>query len=322
MKNPPSTGRIYGTLDKPRLSRFTFVSNPTPRLPDRKGVVLVAEDGLGRFTAAVGADLKFDFPSLPPGKYQVRVEGLPTVLAVDAREVEVHGGSCNELALFTESSASIGGYVVGAGKLPQLAQIFLVSANNIHDLKRSSPPWVMTDAETGAFLFKHVVPGKYVLGFELGHSPTLDVPYASRFFPEGLNGQKATLIELHSGEQIKDLKFDVGKEVARRRVRVRVTWADGSPAANATAYLRDAHNPYSSVADKQTPTDAKGEAILEGFVDTDYDVDANAVCKGRSISNQIEKKIIPASPAEAFVELIIKGRKCPLVIEQKDDEND
>jgi hypothetical protein len=316
MKNPPQTGRIYGTLDKPRRNLFISAPNLPQHLPDRSGAIVVAENEQGRFAANVGPDLSFDFPSLLPGKYKVHVEGLPKELAVDSQEVEVHGGSCSELALFSASSAGIGGYVVGGGKQARFAQVFLIPASQASATKISHSIWVMTNGDSDAFAFKHVAPGKYILAFELGHSPILDVPYASGFFPEGLDSQKAAVIKVHPTEKIEGLKFDIGSEVQRRHVRVRVMWSDGSLAVNATAYLRDAHNPYSSVADEQTPTNANGEAILEGFVDTDYDVDANAICKGHSSSNQIEKKIIPSGPTDAFVELTVKGRKCPLVKER------
>ena len=313
MKNPPNTGRIYGTLDKPRRNLLISAPNLPSALPDRTEAVVVAENDQGRFSAKVGRELSFDFPALLPGKYKVHVAGLPKESAVDSQEVEVHGGGCNELTLFSASSGSISGRVVSAGTLPHFGQVFLVDLASAGDRRGRFARWVLTDGNTGAFEFKHVAPGKYVLGFELGHSPTLGVPYTSRYLPSGTDESKATVFEVTAGQEIKDVEFNLGSEVARRHVLVQVTWEEGSPAVNATAYLRDAHNPYSSVANEQTPTDSNGKATLEGFVDTDYDVDANAVCKGRSGSNQIEKKIIPAGPQDAFVELTVKGRKCLLV---------
>jgi hypothetical protein len=316
MKNPPQTGRIYGTLDKPRRNLFISAPNLPQRLPDRTEAVVVAENDQGRFSAKVGPELSFDFPALLSGKYKVHVEGLPEKLAVDSQEIEVHGGGCNELTLFSASSASISGRVVSTGSLPHFGQVFLVDLASAENRRGRFARWVLTDGNTGTFEFKHVAPGKYVLGFELGHSPTLGVPYASRYFPSGTDESKATLFEVTAGQEIKDVEFNLGSEVARRHVLVRVTWEDESPAVNATAYLRDAHDPDSSVADEQTPTDSNGKATLEGFVDTDYDVDANAVCKGRLASKQIKKKIIPASSTDAFVELTVKGRKCSLVLKR------
>ncbi|HXY01677.1 MAG TPA: hypothetical protein VEI54_12210 [Candidatus Limnocylindrales bacterium] len=226
------------------------------------------------------------------------------------------------MTLFSASSATIAGHLVAAGEMPRFAQVFLIPTESLSRSHAGSKRWVMTEGNDTAFEFKHVEPGKYILGFEIGHSATLNVPYDSRYYPEGNEAARATEIEVHSGERIANIEFGVGNEVKRRHVRVRVTWSDGSPAENATAYLRDAHNPYSSVADEQTPTNAKGEAVLEGFINTDYDVDANAVCKGRSSSNSIEKKIIPASSEDAFVTLTVKGRKCSLVNWQLEIEDE
>jgi hypothetical protein len=312
MKNPPGFGHVYGTLDKPKRSRLLAVREQED-LPDRHGVAVVVDNGSESFKAAVQRNLSFNFPALPLGKYKISVEGLPSNLTVDTEDIEIHGGGCQELVLFSASNASIVGRVVAEGRMPRFAQVFLISAKNIGKVGPRSSRWVLTDGKTGKFEFKHVEPGEYVLGFEVGHSPTLDVPYASQYYSSAPDVKDAEIIDLHASEHIRNLEFKVGNEVARRRVRVRVTWGDGTPAPNATAYLRDAHNPYSSVAEKQTPTDVNGEALLEGFVDTDYDVDANAVCKGHSGSNKIENKTISASPKDAFVSLTVKGRKCPLV---------
>src|SRR5260370_21777194 len=262
IRNRPTVGRIYGTLDKRRRSRFMIVSKEPEHGPSRTGTVVIAENESARFNAVVGTDLSFEFPTLPPGKYRIRVEGLPSNLTVDSEEIEVHGGGCNELALFSASSAGIAGRLVAAGRVPRFAQVFLISTATLGKSEPSFSPWVMTDGTAGAFQFKHVEPGRYVLGLEIGHSPTLDVPYASRYYPEGREATKATVIEVHAGERIGNIEFNVGSEVRRRRLRPRATWANGSPAINATAYLRDAHNPYSSVADEQTLTDANGEALL------------------------------------------------------------
>lgn len=311
VKNAPDTGRIFGTLDKPRRNLFVSTPAQPQELPDRSGVTIVAVSQNKQYRATVKRDLTFDLSTLPKGTYEVRVEGLPPNLAVDSQNLQVHGGGCSESELFAQSSASVSGRVFAVGELPHFGLVYLVDLASKEDPRLSR--WVATDAKTGGFEFKHVDPGRYALGFGIGHSPTLDSPYASRYFPNAIEEAKASVLEIHPGEELKDIEFSLGNEVARRQVRVQVTWADGSPAVNATAYLRDAHDPYSSVADEQTPTDANGEAVLAGFVDTDYDVAANAVCKGHSASRQVETKTIPASAEDALVALTVKGRKCRLV---------
>jgi hypothetical protein len=311
VKTAPSTGRIFGTLDKPRRNLFVPTSTRPQELPDRSGVTIVAVSQSRQYAATINRDLTFDLSTLPEGNYHVYVEGLPSNLAVDSQDLQVHGGGCNELTLFTESSASVSGRVLVAKELPRFGLVYLVDLASKEDPHFSR--WVPTNPKTGAFEFKHVDPGKYVLGFAIGLSPTLDSPYASRYFPSAIDKVNASVLEVHPGQELKGIEFNLGNQVARRHVRVRVEWADGSPAVNATAYLRDAHDPYTSVADKQTPTNTNGEALLEGFIDTDYDVAANAVCKSKSISRRVETKVISASPKDAFVALTVKGPKCQLV---------
>jgi hypothetical protein len=308
MKSAPATGRIYGTLDRPRLGRFVDEQTTQP-LSIRAGAIVIAKGSAGTFQAAVAPNLTFDLPNVPQGKYTVQVLGLPPNLAVDPEQVQLHGGGCKELFFYSGSNARVTARVFGSGKLPRSASVHFVPLNSTTTLGRN---WVMTD-ESGKFEFKRVQPGKYILGLELGQSPTLDVPYASRYYPDTKDAATARVFEVRQGEQVEGIEFDLGSEVPRRRVHVRVLWKDGSPAVKATTYLRDAHNPYSSVAEKQTETDANGEAALEGFIDTDYDVDANAVCTGSEVTRDIKKKFIVASAADAFLELQVSGRKCVLV---------
>lgn len=310
MKHPPSTARIFGTLDKPIFR--TPASDEKNSQPSRQGSVIVAEGPSGVFNSYVSADLSFDLPEVTPGKYTIKVVGLPSNLSVTPEEVQVQEGGCKQMFLFSGSSAGVKGRVFGFGKQPQVAQVSLVAVDRAVG-QRSNEMKVFADSETGAFEFTHVQPGRYVLGFELGHSPTLDVPYAPRYYVAAADSSSAKVIDVTEGQQVTGIDFDLGLEVPRRQIHVRVTWADGSPVRRATAYLRDAHNPYSSVANKQTETNEKGEALLEGFIDTAYDVDANAVCKGAPASRDIKKKVIAAGTTDAFVELRVSGRKCVLV---------
>jgi hypothetical protein len=311
MKHPPSTGRIFGTLDKPPQMLFGQKNSNEP-LPIRAGAVVVATGSSGTFQAAISPALNFELPGLAPGKYSVTVFGLRPELSVLPEEVEVHAGGCKQLYLSSGSSSEVKGRVYGRGRVPQTAWIHLIPTTQ-PPVAHSREMKVFADSETGVFEFKHVDPGSYVLGFELGHSPTLDNPYAARYYPEAKDAASAKIIEVKAGQQIENLEFDLGTEVPRRLVHVRVTWSDGSPVHKATAYLRDAHNPYSSVAEEQTETDENGEVILEGFIDTDYDVDANAVCKGTAATRDIKKKVIPATPSNTSVQLHVIGKKCVLV---------
>ncbi|HYH00949.1 MAG TPA: carboxypeptidase-like regulatory domain-containing protein [Terriglobales bacterium] len=310
MKHPPETARIYGTLDQPRSMVFVTEPAATP-IPSRAGAVVVTKGASGTFQGTVNAEGRFEIPSVPPGKYTVSVLGLPTNLSAESEEFEVHAGGCKELFLFSASSARLKGRVFGAGKLPHFPTMHLVPLNPAKATHRDD--WVLAEADTGEFEFKHVEPGKYVLGFHLKKSPTLDVPYASRYYPDAKDITSAEVFEIREGQQVNNIEFNVGSEVPRRRVHVRVTWPDGTPAPKATAYLRDAHNSYSSVADEQTETDSNGEAVLEGFIDTDYDVDANANCARTLDSRDVKLKVIPASSADAYVELRVAGPKCVLV---------
>jgi len=311
MKHAPATARVFGTVDRSPALRFGTTSHEMPT-PNRTGAIIVATGDGGTYQAAVNSDSKFELAELVPGKYMISVLGLPRGLSVIPEEVTVVGGACKQMYLFSGSSAEISGRVFGSGKKPETAQVKLIPVG-AHGGDRSRENKVFVDTDSGNFEFKHVEPGQYVLGFELEHSPSLGIPYASRYYLDAKDLASAKVVEVKENQKITDIEFDLGREVPRRLVHVKVTWPDGSPVYKATAYLRDAHNPYSSVADEQTETDDHGEATLEGFIDTDYDVDANAVCRGNAATRDVKKKIIPAGTSEAFVNLRVPGRKCVLV---------
>ena len=74
---------------------------------------------------------------------------------------------------------------------------------------------LFADDETGKFVFRHVRPGRYVVAFQPGDPPDMDVPYWPRFYPSAKDRKNAEVIEIAEGQKITDLEFKIGDEVAR-----------------------------------------------------------------------------------------------------------
>ncbi|MFN7919461.1 MAG: hypothetical protein U0Q16_05150 [Bryobacteraceae bacterium] len=78
----------------------------------------------------------------------------------------------------------------------------------------------------GSFKFVHIPPGSYLLVVNPEDERYPAFPYQRTFYPGVGDRAVAQTITIGEGEQMKDMNIVVAPEF-RRRVTVRVTWADG-----------------------------------------------------------------------------------------------
>jgi hypothetical protein len=101
---------------------------------------------------------------------------------------------------------------------------------------------LFADDETGKFVFRQVRSGRYVVAFQPGDPPDMDLPYWPRFYPSAKDRKNAEVIEIAEGQKITDLEFKIGDEVARPKVFVRAIWQDGTAAESVHLQLRNSKN--------------------------------------------------------------------------------
>jgi hypothetical protein len=137
---------------------------------------------------------------------------------------------CKQLYLRPDTSGEISGRLVPGGKMPENAFVFLkrvpenTEEQENHDVNFGVD--VFSDDTTGAFAFRHVRPGKYVLSFgDEWQGPTISNPYEqNRYYRNSKDRNGAEVIELREGQKVQNIEFNIRPEAPRRTIHVTATW--------------------------------------------------------------------------------------------------
>jgi hypothetical protein len=165
-----------------------------------------------QFACTTGADGRYEFQPLPPGKYKITVRRIGSYKPDDS-EIDLSSGSCWDLTLFRSPHARIAGHVKRSDGTPlPNVDIVLVSSDN------SSYLTTQTDRD-GQFLFDSQKTGRYVLGLNYPGRPDwlngtgagagVKVPPASLYYPGVRNRSSARIVWLATDEQLDNLVFVV-----------------------------------------------------------------------------------------------------------------
>jgi hypothetical protein len=330
MKDPPSVARVFGSVGRAN-PKMIVMGGPPSIVGPLPGARVAALGPSGRYEVVTDQNGNFELSSLPPGQYNITVEGLPPNLDDEPVSVVLNGGQCKEIHFRPDTSGEISGRLLPDGKTPSPAWVVLFAADdapkradsdeNNHEVAR-----LFADDETGRFDFRHVHPGRYVVAFQPGDPPDMDVPYWPRFFPSAKDRKNAKVIDVAEGQKITDLEFKIGDEVARRKVFVRAIWQDGTVAENVHLQLRNSKN-SSNLTHQDVYTDSNGEGVMEAFLGISYQLESHATCEEMSQiplhlpfpvrpshqARQVNDVVIPASAADAHAGVIVPGPKCALI---------
>jgi hypothetical protein len=330
MKNPPSVARVFGSVGRAN-PKMIVMGGPPSMVEPLPGVLVAATGPSGHYEIAVDQNGNFELSSLSPGQYNITVEGLAPNLDDEPVSVVLSGGQCKEIHFRPDTSGEISGRLLPDGKTPSPAWVVLFAAHDApkradsdehgHEVAR-----LFADDETGKFVFRHVRPGRYVVAFQPGDPPDMDVPYWPRFYRSAQDRKNAETIEIAEGQKITDLEFPIGDKVARRKVFVRAIWQDGTVAENVHLQLRNSKN-SSNLTHQDVYTDSKGEGVLEAFLSISYQLESHATCeemwqiplnlpfpvRPSHQAREVKDVVIPASAANGHVSVIVKGPKCTLI---------
>lgn len=161
-----------------------------------------------RFASITGADGRYEFQPLPPGKYKITV-GPVGPLQPDDSVMELNAGACWDLTLSRSPHARIGGHVRHSNGSPASdLDVVLISSDN---------SWYLTTQtdENGHFIFDSQEPGEFVIGFNFparadwvngaGSGSFIKLPPVSLFYPTGSNLSNARVIQLHTDEKLDNI---------------------------------------------------------------------------------------------------------------------
>lgn len=240
------------------------------------GVRVTVEGEGGRRELVTDARGRYGVSGLRPGKYKVAVR-LPEALTADRpeREFQVADRGCAVTDFEVTHNGRISGRVSDAEGKPA-ANLSLV----VVDAEGKNPEFrygrhERTDGE-GRYKFKGLPPGRYLLGLRLAGAPQPSDPasdYPPTYYPGVARAEDAEVVELKAGEESAGRDLRLPPRLAGAVVRVRVLWADGSPAANALViyYEVAGGGPGPSRAER---ADARGELTLKAHAGAVYHVEA------------------------------------------------
>ena len=171
-------------------------------------VIAHRTDDSSQFVARTDADGRYEFQSLPPGKYTLTAD-TNSFRADDAR-IEVKSRQCWDLTLGRTPRAHLGGYVRHSDGSPaaQVQMLFMAEDES----------WLTTETRTdahGYFRFESLNSGKYLIGINVPGSPTWKsfscggkcTPPIASYYPNMGNRSAASVISLASDEERDDIDF-------------------------------------------------------------------------------------------------------------------
>lgn len=237
----PAGSEIFGTANRYRVDLATGDRSEDGWVANAK---VTATAGANVFTTVTGADGKFRFSGLMPGKYSVAIEMPADLSPQRIQNVEVADRGCAQVDYYATLDGRIQGRLVDQeGKSGGIEAVELIPLVSIK-AKQPRTFWDVSD-ENGNFDIKNLPPGQYILGLNVGDAPDKDEPHETTYYPRTRDPAAATIFTLGSAEKISGIEFQVPPPLTERAITGQVVWPDGRPALKATVdltYMANGHH--------------------------------------------------------------------------------
>jgi hypothetical protein len=255
--SPPGATRLTGVVRGPETFIPGLVRPRTPAFVSGARIEVVGSTWAR--TIATDAAGVYELDGLPPGDYTLRLsaperqtvgfyrdDGLPARIQLD------QGGLVERnFELFWDGR--IEGKVSDASGAPARAWVQLVRADG-----RQVPGFVNhfeQTADDGSYRFRKIPRGRYLVVVNPG-GPADGWPHDIQYYPGTDRKEQAHVFDVADGERVNgiDLRAPL---LAKRVLRARVTWADGTPVPGASvcvAYEKTAD--YDALAGRHCSPDA------------------------------------------------------------------
>lgn len=270
LRTPPSTGstRLTGYVVGPETFRPGLV-RPQGALPAAGTRIDVMGETWTGYVTTDSAGV-YELDGLPPGDYTLQpvIPPTQTVRAFSSDELpaRVHldrGGVVErDFQLFWDGR--IEGKVSDMSGAPAHAWVKLLRADG-KQLAGSVDGFEMT-ADDGSYRFRRIPRGRYLVVVNPG-GPGDEWPHDIQYYPDAVRKEQARVFELANGERVSGVDFRAPL-LPKRDLRVRVTWADGTPVPGASVCVAyDKTDDYEALAGYHCPAtaDQNGDAAIRTY---------------------------------------------------------
>jgi hypothetical protein len=314
-KTPALTGRI---VQRERNFKGDWGTGPARALG---GTVVRVRSGEDSFETVADADGVYAFYDLPRGKYDYAAE-LPQGMVLTGyvgteeppRAVGVTESGCQMAELSVTSRGSIAGRLVDEAGRP-VPGVWVAVAPAEKQLSPGERLYSERSDAKGEFRLLHIPPGDYVLAVNPTDELHNGFPYRRTPYPG--------VVRVAAGEQVTGAEIRLKREYEPRRVRVRVTWANGERVrrfvfVEAQGMGREGVTSSASTDEKIE----KGELVLAPG--ESYEVEAKVTCRyatARSVGPgaHLRSGKMKVSPGDGKteLELVIQATGCPVLAGKK-----
>ncbi len=239
---------------------------------------LVVEGVDERREIRADAQGRYRVSGLRPGKYKVTLL-LPEELIVHRpqQEVTITDRGCAAVDYFVADNGRITGRIFDAeGQPVPNVLVALVDADE-HDLERDYAKLERAD-QNGRYSFTAVPPGRYLLALNVTRYPQPDDPtnaYPRTYYPGVAQASQASIISLDAGEKLTERDLRLPQRRAASVIKGIVTWADGTPVANAGISFRDVTY-YDSGSNNGAQADERGRFTINAYEGQTFVIEARS----------------------------------------------
>lgn len=221
---------VFGVLRRADPPTLALPDDPEEPLVD---IPITLRSRYDRFTTTTGADGVYSIYDVHAGEYDITA-ALPEGTVLTHRgtvsglnSFKIPAGACYEFNVDALPTGRIEGSVLGPdGKPLPLASIELYRAGTYRPNR--SGLWTF-QGSTGAFLFDHVGPGKYIIVYNRANRIDPNAPFPRTFYPGTPNVAYAQPIDITKDGQDVKVEFKLGNALPTRVLRVHLEWKDGKP---------------------------------------------------------------------------------------------
>lgn len=271
---PSALGRVFGTARYQRRSH----EEPVRAVAGYTVVLRGANREWKETTSGTGT---YEF-RVPAGKYSISLAAGSGERAFGRPEVELtdpRGCVRNDFTVVPDGR--IAARVLAADGTPvKGVTLEFVRAEGLAS-GRAVPERTATSDIDGRAEVDQLHPDRYVVGINVGQSPSSTQPYPRLFYPGVTDAAAAYVVDLSRGERVVLEPFVLPAPIEARRISGVVLWPDGTPArrANVTLYTgRDTHR-YGLPIGSSVITNDDGRFTLNGLAGRRYHVRAHASVK-------------------------------------------